>query len=227
MTKICYPCYGRGKFTSLASLFNYIAEDESRYISPYSLINIVQYNIPYRNHLRSYGIDSLVERLYWEAPQLYERPMMIKFLREWAEYEPIADYDIQYLCVDDKVTIFGHTFNGLRDISLSAEVWCCDYGEGVDYTQVKTTYINDKVHIADIYKFYPCFDSTDVGDHRSYHNYVFRKHVPTEQDIEQVMRTPHVFDFCMMHERINIDQLPILYYGGSGRYMLLATKRDK
>ena len=69
MTKICYPYYGRGKFTSLASPFKFIAEDEIRYISPYSLICIVQYNVPYRDHLRSYGIDSLVERLYKEAPQ--------------------------------------------------------------------------------------------------------------------------------------------------------------
>lgn len=227
MTKICYPCYGRGKFASLASLFNYLAEDESRYISPYSLINIVQYNIPYRNHVRSYGIDSLVERLYMEAPQLYERPMMIKFLREWAEYEPIADYDIQYLCVDDKVTIFGHTFNGLRDISRSAELWGCDYGQGVDCTRVIPAFCNEKVHVADIYKGYPQFDNTDVGDHRAYHNYIFRNHPISEKDVERVMHTPHGFNFCMMHEHICEDQLPILYYSGSGKYMVLASKKSE
>ncbi len=227
MTKICYPCYGRGKFASLESLFKYVAEDEMRYISPYSLINIVQCNIPYRDHLRSYGIDSLVERLYKEAPQLKDKPMMIQLLREWAEDEPIADYDIQYLHVNDKITILGHTFNGLREISLSAELWGCDYGRGVDCTRVTPAFCNEKVHVADIYKGYPSFDCTDVGDHRAYHNYIFRDHPISEKDVERVMHTPHGFNFCMMHEHICEDQLPILYYSGSGKYMVLASKKSE
>lgn len=227
MTKICYPFYGRGKFASLASLFKFIAEDEMRYISPYSLISIVQYNAPYRDHLRSYGIYSLVERLYKEAPQLKERQVMIELLMEWAHEEHIADYDIQYFHIRDKITILGHTFNGLRDISLSAELWGCDYGRGVDCTRVIPAFCNEKVHVADIYKGYPQFDNTDVGDHRAYHNYIFRNHTISEEDIERVMRTPHGFNFCMMHEHICEDQLPILYYSGVGKYMLLATKKGE
>ncbi len=227
MTKICYPFYGRGKFASLASLFKFIAEDEMRYISPYSLISIVQYNIPYRDHLRSYGVDSLVERLYKEAPQLKDRSVMITLLREWAQEEHIADYDIQYFHIRDKITILGHTFNGLHDISLSTELCGYDYGRGVECTRVTPTFCNEKVRVADIYKGYPQLDSTDVGDHRAYHNYLFRNHPISEGDIEQVMHTPHGFNFCMTHEHICENQLPILYYSGSGKYMLLATNNSE
>lgn len=152
---------------------------------------------------------------------------MIELLRERAQVEHIVNYDIQCFHIRGKITILAQTFNGLLDISISAELWGCDYGWGVDCTRVTPAFCSEKVHVADIYKGYPSFDCTDVGGHRAYHNYIFRDHHISEKDVERVMHTPHGFNFCMMHEHICEDQLPILYYSGFGKYMVLSSKKSE
>jgi hypothetical protein len=57
-----------------------------------------------------------------EAPQLKEEKVLLHRLREWAAEEKLADYDIQCYNIKDKVTILGHTFNGLKDIRRHIEL---------------------------------------------------------------------------------------------------------
>ena len=77
----------------------------------------------------------------------------------------------------------------------------------------------------EFYENYPIFDSYDLGDDRTYQNYIFRKNEITKQDMEIAFAVYHKGDFCIVHERIPENMLPILYYRGEGNYMLLATNK--
>lgn len=227
MTKICYPSGSRGKFPSLASFFRYF-DHEDRVLSCYALASLVQCNKPYRDHLRSYGMDSLIERLCKEAPQLNDKPIMIDCLREWFESSPIADYDIQCYGINDKVTILGRTFEGLRDVVIHTEMMGWEsYSSGLILIMPHSYNAYEDVRIGELYSYYPSFDSSDVEDSRTYRNYIFRNSRITEEDMIQALSTPHAFNFSMIHEQISEENLPILYYSGSGRYMILASSREK
>ena len=122
MAKICFPHYKKGEFASLADALKFL-EHETYSISRYALCEIVQYNICYRNHLRRHGVEDLIVRLIDEAPQLKEEKVLLHRLREWAAEEKLADYDIQCYNIKDKITIHGHTFNGLQDIREHIELF--------------------------------------------------------------------------------------------------------
>lgn len=193
----------------------------------YVLSEIVQYNICYRDYLRCYGIEKLIEKLIEEAPQLKEKKVMLHYLREWAKVEKLADYDIQCYNINDKVTILGHTFNGLKDIKEHVEL----YGHVVHnklyscWSDIEVDAYDD-VHIGHFYDNYPIFDSSDLCDNRTYQNYIFRSKNLSESDMKEAFLISHGFNFCMVHENIPENQLPILYYRGEGEYMLLAIPKE-
>lgn len=81
------------------------------------------------------------------------------------------------------------------------------------------------IHVGEIYKDYPIFDSYDLSDDRKYQNYIFRKGEITPQDMEAAFALCHQGNFCMVHEQIPPSLLHILYYRGDGNYMLLATNK--
>lgn len=225
MTKICFPYYNKGEFESLADALKFL----NREILPilrYTLCKIVQYNICYRNHLRSYGVDDLIIRLIEEAPQLKKETDALNQLREWAADEKLADYDIQCYNIKDKITILGRTFNGLDDIREHIEIYGCEGYDGLHCWSPTEVGPYEDVHIGHFYESYPVFDSCDLGDDRTYQNYIFRAAPITAADMKEAFRTFHGFNFCMVHETIPEENLPILYYSGDGKYMLLATKRD-
>lgn len=82
------------------------------------------------------------------------------------------------------------------------------------------------VHISHFYESYPVFDSYDLGDDRIYQNYIFRPAPITEANMKDAFCTFHGFNFSMVHENISEENLPILYYRGDGKYMLLATAKS-
>ncbi len=226
MAKICFPHFCKGEFASLADALKFL--NRKSYTSVNSVLcDIVQYNICYRDYLRSYGIEKLIERLVEEAPQLREKKAMLHCLREWAKTEKLADYDIQCYNINDKVAILGHTFDGLDDIKEHVEL----YGHVV-YNNLYSCWsdadvdVCDDVHIGHFYDNYPIFDSSDLCDNRTYQNYIFRTKALSECDMKEAFQMFSRFNFCMVHENIPEDKLPILYYRGEGNYMLLATKKE-
>ena len=62
----------------------------------------------------------------------------------------------------------------------------------------------------------------DSCDNRTYQNYIFRTSPIAEEDMKEALKIPLNFNFCMVHEHIPKERLPILYYSGEGEYMLLA-----
>ena len=225
MPKICYNGFSRVKFASLAAALRYI-QDKFGTILHYTLPSIVQYNKCYRDYLRQYGVDKLIERLTKEAPLLKENPKFLEFLREWVQNHPLADYDIQCYSIRDKVTILGRTFDGLKDIRANVECYGGEFNESLTCYQSTDDYSQDDVHIGYLYSSYPIFDSFDVGDDREYQNYIFKSQPITEADMNAAFKISHRFNFCMVHEHIPESSLPILYYSGEGQYMLLATAKS-
>ncbi len=208
-----------------------VLSERMRYISlpknllqlRYPLTDTVQYNCCFRDYLRKYEVEELIGFLVKEMPELKRNEFALEYLREWASQNELADYNIQRYHIKDKITILGHEFNGLEDVQNhcvmqgkeSLQSLRCWYREGV------TEYPD--IHIGELYDDYPSFDSYDSCDNRTYQNYIFRTASITEDNMKEAFKIPHSFNFCMVHEHIPTECLPILYYSGEGEYMLLAT----
>ena len=94
MTKICFPHHLRGEFSSLDEAFRFLRKREYGW-SWNTLTEIVRYNVFYRDYLRDYGMDSLIEKIIDEVPELSNDRKALDYLREWADTETVAPYDIQ------------------------------------------------------------------------------------------------------------------------------------
>lgn len=217
MEAVCFPHHRWGKFTSLREILH------KRIRLTYVLTDIVQYNCRYRNYLRAYGVENLIKELIKKAPKLKREKLALNNLCGWSSDNRLADYNIQCYHIKDKVTILGHVFNGLEDIERHCEMVGKEYFRELEcWNRGEFTELSD-VHIGKIYDDYPSFDSSDSDDDRTYRNYIFRSSPITEGDMKETFRTFHGFNFCMVHEEIKKECLPILYYSGEGEYMLLAS----
>ena len=204
--------------------FRYLRKREYGW-SWFTLTEIVRYNVFYRDYLREHGIDSLIKKMIEEVPELSEDKKALNHLREWTVKEAIAAYDIQCFNIKCKITIMGHTFDGLEDIIKHRELLGKECFRGFECFAPQETIAYSDIHIGELYENYPIFDSYDLGDDRTYQNYIFRKSEITEQEMKAAFNISHRGNFCMVHEQIPSHLLPILYYSGDGKYMLFATNK--
>lgn len=219
MKGVSFPHHRRGKYSSLQEMIR------NRVRLVFVLTGIVQYNSRFRNYLRDYGVNSLIKELIREVPELKQETLALDYLRKWTAANKLADYDIQCYHIKDKVTILGHTFDGLEDIRLHCAMVANEFCGKLECRKRENVTEYPDIHIGRIYENYPVFDSYDLSDDRTYSNYIFRSSPITEMDMVNTFRTSHGFNFCMVHEDIRPECLPILYYSGDGEYMLLAAKR--
>ncbi len=194
--------------------------------SRFILSDIVQYNIRYRDLLRQSGIESLVNKLVGEAPELKDDKAALNYLREWWQRERhVAAYDIQCYNIGDEITVLGHTFHGLKDVAEHCAIVGKEFRSDIEcFTPKKFDEYSD-IHIGEIYQSYPQFDSYDCDDNRTYQNYIFRREPITADELKKAFLIPHDSNFRMVHEDIPENLLPVLYYKGDGDYMLLATSK--
>lgn len=225
MAKIYFPHHKQGEFDSLKEAVQELKKMEYGW-SWFTLSEIVQYNICYRDHLREFGIKSLTDRLIEEAAELKNDKAVLNYLYEWWEREKhIATYDIQCYNIKDAITVLGHTFHGIEDVIAHRGIIGKEFYSGFEcFAPEKINEYSD-IHIGEIYQNYPIFDSYDLCDDRTYQNYIFRRNPITEADMQEVFKTSCRSNFCMVHENIPEERLPILYYSGDGKYMLLATSK--
>lgn len=224
MTKICFPHHTRGDFSSLNEAFRYLRKRDYGW-SWFTLTEIVKYNVFYRDYLREHGVDALVTLILDEVPELADDKRALEHLWEWTAEESIAMYDIQCYNIKDKVRILGHEFEGLADIIGHREILGKESYRGFECFALKDANVCQDVHVGELYENYPVFDSYDLGDDRTYQNYIFRNKKITRKDMEEAFAVFHKVDFCMVHEQIPDVMLPILYYQGDGEYMLLASAK--
>ena len=226
MAKICFPHHTRGEFDSLNEAFHFLKNIECGW-HWFTLTEIVKCNIYYRDYLREFGIDSLIKNITYEVPEILYDKRTIKHLLEWTTKEKLADYDIQCYSTKDRITILGHTFDGLEDIIKHRELIGKEFMHRLDCSTPKEVNPYPDIHIGELYESYPIFDSYDLSDDRTYQNYIFREKNITCRDMEATFSIYHTGDFCMVNEQITPELLPILYYKGDGNYMLLATKKEE
>ena len=129
-------------------------------------------------------------------------------MREWAAEEKLSDYDIQCYNIKDKISILGHTFNGLKDIREHIELYGREGFDGLHCWSPTEVEPYKDVHIGHFYENYPIFDSYDLGDDRTYQNYIFRNTPITENDMKNAFGVSHRANFCMVHENIPEEKIP-------------------
>lgn len=224
MAKICFPHHRCGEFSSLTEAF-YCLKDINCGWSWFTLTDIVKYNVCYRDYLREYGVDSLIEKVIGEVPELADDQKALNHLREWVSKEKVATYDIQCYNIKDKITVLGHTFDGLEDVIKHRGLVGKEFIRRLDCFTPQGVSVYPDIHIGELYENYPVFDSYDSGDDRTYQNYIFRRDEITVQEMETVFAIARKGNFCIVHEHVPEEMLPILYYGGEGKYMLLAIKK--
>lgn len=225
MAKICFPHHSRGIFGSVSEAYSTLKEISHGW-SDYMFPEIVQYNVFYRDYLRANGMDALIELIIEEAPELGNERGTLNYLRSWwSQQKRIADYDIQCYHINDSITVLGHHFNGLEDVMTHCMIFGRASFFGIDCFKPSVVDEYSDIHIGELYENYPKFDSFDSGDDRAYHNFIFRTNPISEREMKKVFNIPHKSNFCMVHENIPFDCLPVLYYVGDGDYMLLASEK--
>ena len=226
--KIRFPLYKGGEYECLEDVIKAFKEEAWKKLSTY-ICDIVEYNIQYRDCLRENGIDGLIELLCAETPSFRDEEGAIKELHGWySKLGGIADYDIQCYGLDDEFNVLGHTFQGLKEMRHRVEMFCFEGYTGFKtFTPDETVSSPDGLHVGMMFESYPKFDSYDAGDDRSYDNYIIRKKEISTSDMENLSQIPSLYNDKRIHEHIPADMLPILYYGGSEDYILLATAKEQ
>ena len=190
------------------------------------LDRFIQYNIVMRDMLRQKGIEALLDDIFTVVPKDKIRELTIQYITKyWAEH-PIADYDIQMYHIEDDITILGHIFHGLKSVrqhcemtaSMGSQLYCFPTKEHIPL---------ENIHVGIIDKSYPKFDSYDYSDTRCYENYIFATQPITKEQMQQYASIKQESNYCMVHEHIPCEHLPLLYYVGDGPYMVLATKKSQ
>ena len=224
--RICYPRYDRGEFSNLSEAYQYDAESTHPCFHVY-LDKIVQYNIRYRDYLRTHGIEKLIELLIFEAPKLKEDRKPLDDLREWYErIGKIADYDIQCYNINSTFEVLGHKVEGLKMVNEYTELTAWERYNEVDVWLKRNSKSHpDGLHFGKMYMNYPMFDSCDSCDDREYQNYLIRNNPIQKSDFENLFNVKSDGNACRVHENMPADILPVLYYVGTGNYMLLATNK--
>lgn len=223
--KICYPGYRDSEFASLADAVRYFRKNGSNLEC--RIRDILMNNICYRDYLRNYGIEMLLKRLVTDVPDLSEDMSLLQSLRKWYDEEgkEVAGYDIQCYNIKDTITVLGCEFHGLEDVIAHRTA----YGR-IGHSDLSTNSCNPKEHKAGLYvseffATYPIFDSYDIGDDRTYQNYVFTSEPIDDEKLKEISQIRHNYNYCMVHEDVPEHLLPIFYYRGDGDYMILAQKK--
>ena len=166
----------------------------------------------------------MLDEIFAIVPKDKISPLTIRYITKYWTENPIADYDIQMYHIDDDITILGHTFHGLKDVRQHCEM-TASLGSYLFCFPTKEHIPLENIHVGIIDKSYPKFDSYDYSDTRCYENYIFAPKPITKEQMQQYANIKLESNYCMVHEHIPAENLPILYYVGEGPYMVLATPK--
>lgn len=223
--KICYPGYRNAEFASLRDAVLYLKRNGGG--QEYSITELLKYNVCYRDYLRNHGIETLLKRIISDIPELATEEKVIKRIREWYDKEgkKLAAYDIQCYNIKDAITVLGHEFYGLEGVISNRTAYARIGHSDISISDCTPKKNPPGLYVSEFYATYPIFDSYDVGDDRTYQNYVFTNQPIDDTRLKEISEIRHNYNYCMVHENIPEHLLPILYYRGDGDYMILAQKK--
>ena len=223
--KICYPGYRDCEYDSLRDAVLHFRK--KGFNMEYRLPDIIMYNTCYRDYLRNYGMDMLLKRLGKDVPELAKDEKLLHSLQKWYDKEGkgLAGYDIQCYNVKDTIIILGHEFHGLEDVIGHRTAYGRIGHSDLSISSCVPKKQKSGLYVSEFYARYPIFDSYDIGDDRTYQNYVFTNEPIDDEKLKEIAEIRHNYNYCMVHENIPEHLLPILYYCGDGDYMILAQKK--
>lgn len=169
--------------------------------------NIALYTPRFREVLRKYGIEALIELFAKEDSRL-DKPFMKNALRDmWERLGGLGENDIRLVdCLHD-IEILGETYHGIGDFMSP----------------------DKKNHVKRVCEPYPCFDDYDVlYEDRFYQLYAFSKEdISADEAVDSKMRDIMRFvSWPNFAERVSFPY-PLVYYRGDGSTCLLIIPRRK
>lgn len=96
------------------------------------------------------------------------------------------------------------------------------YRKGDSISKKET--LQGPIHVGEVWDSYPVFDSGNLGDDRTYQNYIVRDRPISDMEMSDLANVHSRYDFCKLHETTPENLLPMVYYRGDGGFLLLAKK---
>lgn len=190
----------------------------------YMIQDTIQYNILLRDAYHDMGAKAFTKELLAIADNDEKLTIRMQdFNERIAEKGGLADYDIQAYNIKDPITFFGVTVQGLEGLKQRIECRCRDEKHERPYS---CSPIVSDIHVGELWHSYPMFDSYDSADDRTYNNYVVRNHKITPKEMAAVMDLPKKGNYLRVTEHISTDCLPLVYYRGEGKCILVATEKQ-
>lgn len=223
---ILFPRYRGGEYETLSAAVQSLLDHQDTF----HLGDIMQYNISYRDYLRQYGIDELVELMLHEAPVLRQyKDAVMEIYERFEKMGKVANYDIQCYDITKPIPVLGKKlpFSSLEGKNVEWFLRECRIGEPNPFPNDHAIQNAFGLHLGQVYENYPQFDSSDWCDDRSYQNYIIRTSPIINTQLVELMKVEALSNRQRVHERIPEQLLPVLYYEGEGRYALLATRKER
>lgn len=113
--KVYMPKYGQCEYNCLEELIGELRHNRGSYTWRILFLNhIVQYNVRFRDRLKSKGIEEVIKMLIGECPSLKTEESELYELRRWWKERMeghISDYDIQCYPYTAKFCLCGYSYN--------------------------------------------------------------------------------------------------------------------
>lgn len=218
MVVLPVPVKGEYLFT-IGEALTYIVNNDKYWL----LHQMMIYNVSIRNAINNNGIRIVVDVLMGYVPDNANlKAEFDELVRKFGDTR-LADFDIQVLPVTAELCFFGKRIENFDELMGYREIirW-----RGDIYTS-EYDVEGSKVHVAQIYEPYPCFDYHDrLTETRSYDNFIVRDHKITEDYCRKLEESDLGCNYCFVVESLPADFLPMLYRNGDDRFMYVATAKD-
>lgn len=170
--------------------------------------DMMLHNIVLRDAMRCFGVKKVIEQIKEWAPASKNLENQIEDFQNKYSDDYIGNLDIQVYSVAEDFQMFGRTLHGLNGILEQQEK-------------------SEGLYVGQLLEHYPCFDSEDYAtENRYYQNYIIRENPITENEMQRFKELPSCYNYKKINERVALDMLPMVYYDGDGRFMLVATCRE-
>ena len=201
------------KFT-LAEALEYISNDKHYH----AFDEMMLHNVVLRDAIRSFGVKKVIDQIKEFAPASEKLEKLFENFQNKYSDDYIGNLDIQVYSVIEDFQVFGETLHGSHDLLAYREI-------SMEASQTSAKFQipekRGKLHVGELWERYPCFDSWDYAtESRFYRTCIIRKEPIKETEMLRLKK-------CGIGERTPLDMLPMVYYGGDGGFMLVATCREE
>lgn len=126
---------------------------------------------------------------------------------------------IRKISIRDSFRVYGKTIHGLAELKKMVELSTRDDRFDTEcHGKTKWGWL----HVGEVWRFYPRFDSFDDSDNRQYQTYIIRRLPIRKKELLRVKDIHSCGNCCHLHSDTPTGMLPMVYYKGEGDTMLIA-----